>query len=91
MNFLHDVEKPASNIDEYVDNLDAILLHKLETINRLRMKIQTFRGHLREEEALSKKFYEQKNEVMDIFDLNAEDPFKNDDIQLLDDINQVMS
>ena len=42
---------------------------------------------------LSKKFYEQRNEVMDIFDLNnnAGENFKNEDMQLLDDLHKVMS
>ena len=92
MVLLNDVEKPASDIDEYVDSLDTILAHKVEMINLLRNKLQSFKGHLREEEALSKKFHEQKNEMMDIFDLNAaNDHFKNDEMQLLDDLHQVMS
>jgi len=91
MNLLSEVEKPASDIDVYVNNLDAILAQKVEMINMLRGRLHRFRGHLREEEALSKKFHEQKNEMMDIFDLNAEENFKSDDIQLLDDLQQVMS
>jgi len=91
MVLLNEVEKPASDIDEYVDSLDTILAHKVEMINLLRSKLQVFKGHLREEEALSKKFHEQKNEMMDIFDLNSADNFKNDELQLLDDLHQVMS
>ena len=93
MVLLHDVDKPASDIDEYVDSLDAILAHKLELITVLKARLTKFREHLREEELLSKKFYEQKNEVMDIFDLNANvgDNFKNEDMQLLDDLHKVMS
>ena len=94
MALLHDVDKPASDIDEYVDSLDAIFIHKLELITVLRSKLVKFKEHLREEEMLSKKFYEQRNEVMDIFDLNTNvgDNFKNDeDMQLLDDLHKVMS
>ncbi len=91
MVLLNEVEKPASDIDEYVDSLDTLLSHKVEMINMLRTKLQTFKGHLREEEALSKKFHEQKNEMMDIFDLNSADNFKHGDVQLLDDLHQVMS
>jgi len=91
MVLLSEVEKPASDIDEYVNNLDAILAHKADMINMLRTRMHKFREHLREEEALSKKFHEQKNEMMDIFDLNAGDHFKSDEIQLLDDLHQVMS
>ena len=91
MVLLNEVDKPASDIDEYVDSLDAILAHKMEMISLLRSNLHKFRGHLREEEALSKKFHEQKTEMMDIFDLNAPDNLKNDEMQLLDDLHQVMS
>lgn len=91
MLLLHEVDKPASDIDEYVDSLDSILVHKLELINSLRNRMQKFREHLKEEELLSKKFYEQRNEVMDIFDLNNNNAAdKNEDIQLLDDLHHVM-
>ena len=94
MALLHDVDKPASDIDEYVDSLDSIFAHKIELITVLRSRLIKFKEHLREEEMLSKKFYEQRNEVMDIFDLNTNvgDNFKNDeDMQLLDDLHKVMS
>lgn len=91
MVLLNEVDKPASDIDEYVDSLDSILAHKMEMISMLRSRLIKFKGHLREEEALSKKFHEQKTEMMDIFDLNAPDDCKNDEMQLLDDLHQVMS
>ena len=92
MVLLHEVDKPASDIDEYVESLDSVLTHKLELITMLKTKLVKFREHLKEEEMLSKKFYEQRNEVMDIFDVHGgDDNFKNDDIQLLDDLHQVMS
>ena len=47
---LHDVDKPGSDIEEYLDSLDAILSHKIDIINLLSKKIKDFRGHLREEE-----------------------------------------
>ena len=93
MMLLHEVDKPASDIDEYVDSLDSILLHKLELINSLRSRMQRFREHLKEEELLSKKFYEQRNEVMDIFDLNNQNQQGQNhegDMQLLDDLHTVM-
>jgi len=91
MNILNEVEKPASDIDEYVNNLDAILMHKIEMISMLRTKLQKFKSDLKEEQALSKKFNDYKNEMMDIFDLNTEQHCKVDEIQLLDDLQQVMS
>ena len=67
---MNEVDKPASDIDEYVVNLNTILGRKVDLINNLRGKLNTFRDHLKQEEMLSKKFYEQRSEVMDIFDLN---------------------
>jgi len=89
MVLLHEVDKPASDIDEYVENLDTMLDQKLEMINALKGKLSRFRGHLKEEEALSKKFHEQRNEMMDIFDLNNESD-KEEDVQLLSNLQQVI-
>lgn len=47
---LHDVDKPGSDIEEYLDSLDAILSHKVDIITHLSKKIKEFRSHLREEE-----------------------------------------
>ncbi len=58
MMLLHEVDKPGSDVDEYVESLDAILAHKVEIISTLRNRLKTFREHLKEEEILSKKFYE---------------------------------
>lgn len=71
MMLLHEVDKPASDVDVYVQNLDAILQHKSDLINMLRQRLQTFRSHLKKEEILSKKFYEQRAQIMDVFDLNS--------------------
>lgn len=89
MVLLNEVDKPASDIDEYVESLDSMLNHKLETITLLKAKLNQFRDHLKEEESLSKKFHEQKNEMMDIFDLNNADD-REEDIQLLDNLHQVV-
>lgn len=61
MMLLHEVDKPGSDVDEYVKNLDGILLHKINIIADLRKKLATFTDHLKEEEVLSKKFYEQRS------------------------------
>lgn len=58
MMLLHEVDKPGSDVDEYVTNLDSILAHKVELISNLRGRLKTFKDHLKEEETLSKKFYE---------------------------------
>jgi hypothetical protein len=42
---------------------------------------------LKEEEMLSKKFYEQRNEIMDVFDLTGEEGNnKNGEMQLLESL-----
>ena len=55
MSLLQEVNKPGSDIKEYVSNLDAILNHKLEMIQILKDRIQGFCTHLSQEEAFSKK------------------------------------
>ena len=44
-----------------------------------------------EEEVLSKKFYEKKNEVMDVFDLKNEHSSLGNDMQLLDNLHEVLN
>lgn len=90
MGLLHEVEKPGSDIDEYVNSFDAILQQKTDLINQIRGRLLRFREYLKEEEVLSLKLNEQKQEMMDIFDLNTDEQFRSDDIQLLDDLHQVM-
>ena len=86
---LHEVDKPGSDVDEYVDSLDAILAHKMEIISLLRGRLTNFKNHLRQEEILSKKFYEQRAEVLDVFDLNDKESLStDDDMQLLANLPQ---
>ena len=63
MLLLHEVDKPGSDVEEYIASLDAILLHKMDLIVSLRKKLGQFHQHLKHEETLSKKFYEQKEDV----------------------------
>jgi kinesin family protein 2/24 len=58
MLLIHEVDKPGSDIDEYIECLESILNHKLEEITTLKSKVSLFRQHLKKEEILSKKFYE---------------------------------
>lgn len=89
MLLLHEVDRPGSDVDEYVDSLDALLAHKNETITVLRSRLAQFKDHLKEEEMLSKKFYEQRSAILDVFDLNNgnnKTETNEDDLQLLDDL-----
>ena len=47
MNLLHAVDQPSSDIEDYVTNLDRILLDKMDMISKLRQKLVTFYTHLR--------------------------------------------
>lgn len=61
---LHDVDKPGSDIEEYVSSLDAILLHKMELIGVVRQRLIDFYTHLKMEENLQ-KLYQSKGSAQD--------------------------
>lgn len=65
MNLLHAVDQPQSNIEDYVCNLDKILLDKIEMIGKLRQKLVTFYTHLRQEENLQKLYQEKQAGMFD--------------------------
>jgi len=56
MMLLSEVDKPGSDVEEYVSSLDAILVHKMELIQVVRQRLLTFHKHLKTEEGLSKLF-----------------------------------
>lgn len=64
MMLLHEVDKPGSDIEEYVSSLDAILLHKMELISVVRQRLLDFYTHLKMEENLQ-KLYQTKQAVLD--------------------------
>ena len=66
MTILHEVDRPASEIDVYITNLEAALNKKLELINGMKGRLTSFKQHLVEEESLSKEFYHQRNEALPI-------------------------
>jgi len=70
MLILNEVEKPASDIDDYVANLENMINYKIDIMNALKTKLLRLKGHLKEEENISKKFYELRNGDMDIYDTN---------------------
>lgn len=63
MQLLQELDKPDSDVDVYAALLDATLANKVEAVNSLRKKLSAFRAHLRQEKELSKKFFEQQNEM----------------------------
>jgi kinesin family protein 2/24 len=56
MMLLHDVDKPGSDIEDYVSSLDSILLHKMELIGLVRQRLIDFYTHLKMEENLQKLY-----------------------------------
>lgn len=72
MRMLNDVSQPGSTIEGYIANLEEIISKKLQSISNLRSIAMNFHNHLKEEQAFSKMFYEQQNEVLDVFSLENE-------------------
>eukprot|EP00392_Amoebophrya_sp_AT5.2_P007941 g7960.t1 len=62
MVYINHVDRPGSDVDAYVAGLEHILNLKTQYIEveDIRSKVQRFQEHLREEDALSKKFQERK-------------------------------
>lgn len=56
MKFIHEVEKPGSDIDQYTSNLDKLLRDEICKISQLRRRLNNFRIMLKDEEALANKF-----------------------------------
>lgn len=67
MSLLNEVDKPGSDIDSYVLNLDRLLLEKESKIKEIRQKLYDLYIKLKDEEALSNKF-SQINESSKFFD-----------------------
>ena len=63
MTLLQNVEEPQSDIEEYVNSLDMILLRKMEMIGNVRKKLANFYSHLKKEENLQKLYTTKLNET----------------------------
>lgn len=67
---MDEVDKPGSDIDEYVASLEKILKEKLKSINNLQSKIVEFRNNLEAERVINNKIQEKRGngsfEVMDL-------------------------
>jgi len=67
---LDEVDKPGSDIDEYILSLDKILMEKLKSIKNLQNKISEFKSNLEEERLINKKIQEKRgNGSFEILDL----------------------
>jgi kinesin family protein 2/24 len=61
MSLINDVDRPGSDINQYVFSLDKHLADKVEKINNLRSRLQKFNVLLKDEEALAQKFAIHEN------------------------------
>lgn len=80
MGLLNEVDKPGSDVDHYVRELDTVLSIKEDMIKGIREKLKVFNDHLRQEEEITLAF-ERNKSVMDVFNLD------NPDDDLLHDID----
>lgn len=69
MNLINEVDKPGSDIENYVVNLDKVLMDKVKKINDIRQRLKKFRIMLKDEEALSAKFI-NSNDFIDMYEKN---------------------
>ena len=87
MKYLHEVDKPGSDIEEYISNLDKLLLNEINKISLLRNRLNKFRIMLKDEETLAnifgdeiiltpddnkKSFNEQSQDSLNVEDLGNE-------------------
>jgi kinesin family protein 2/24 len=63
MELLQDVDRPGSEIEDYVSSLDSVLQQKAELIEGLRAQLAEFHSHLRTEEKLSRRFYDLRANI----------------------------
>ena len=60
MKFIHEVDKPGSDIEEYANNLDKLLVQEIKTITNLRKKLIKFHIMIKDENALANLFGEDE-------------------------------
>ncbi|CAG9313837.1 unnamed protein product [Blepharisma stoltei] len=72
MALLGEVDKPGSDVELYVGELDKILAMKEDMIRGFRSQLKNFNGHLRMEEAMAKAFSSRRAPI-DVFDLGSHD------------------
>ena len=65
MKYIHEVDKPGSDIEEYTNNLDKLLIKEIQTILNLRKKLSKFHIMLKDENALSNLFEAQDEKFSD--------------------------
>lgn len=67
MSLINEVDKPGSDIENYVVTLDRLLADKVDKINSLRVQLQKFNIMLKDEEALANKF-NNNADILEVYD-----------------------
>ncbi|CAG9311923.1 unnamed protein product [Blepharisma stoltei] len=78
MILLNNVDKPGSDVEDYVGSLNRILERKIEGIRELQAKLNTFSSDINTEGLLSRRFYQFQNEVLDLQGTEENDGAFND-------------
>jgi kinesin family member 2/24 len=73
MNLLNEVDKPGSDVEQYVANLDKMLKSKIAMITEMRRQLITFHTHLKTEEAMSKIYQEQQEQEQQYYEQEGYD------------------
>lgn len=85
MNLLHEVDKPGSDVEQYIANLDVILKSKMDMIHTLRSKLSGFYDNIKEEQEMSSAFQEMQNQG----DGNPPEPRNMNELDNLDKIDHL--
>lgn len=56
MTLLNEVDKPGSDVDEYIKTLDQMLIQKMEKIREMRKQLLAFHMHLKTEEVMAQLY-----------------------------------
>lgn len=78
MLLLNNVDKPGSDVEDYVINLNRILERKMEGIRALQNRLNNFSTDINTEGMLSRRFYQFQNEVLDLQGTEENDGAFND-------------
>jgi kinesin family protein 2/24 len=56
MLLLNEVDKPGSDVEEYVKGIDQVLRQKMQMIQQVHQQVMNFYKHLKTEESMSKLY-----------------------------------
>lgn len=56
MALLNEVDKPGSDVEQYIQNLDKLLLTKIDMMHQIRQQLIEFNKNIKTEETMSKLY-----------------------------------